>query len=77
MKIGKLEVLNTPAAKRGNALVVQYPYSVCIISYPFKYNTQKQLFTEQFCENCLNLCFLDCRLYVLKTNSTHRPICVH
>lgn len=46
MKIGKLEVLNTPAAKRGNAQVVQYPYSVCIISYPLKYNTQKQLFTE-------------------------------
>lgn len=46
MKIGKLEVLNTPAAKRGNASVVQYPYIVYIISYIFKYNTQKQLFTE-------------------------------
>lgn len=46
MKIGKLEVLNTPAAKRSNALVVQYPCSGCVISYPFKYDTQKQLFTE-------------------------------
>lgn len=42
MKIGKY----TPAAKHGNALVVQYPYSGCIISYQFKYNTQKQLFAE-------------------------------
>lgn len=46
MKIGKLEVLNTSTAKRYNALVVQYPYSVCIISYLLKYNTQKQLFKE-------------------------------
>lgn len=46
MKIGKLEVLNTSAVKRGNALVIQYPYSICIISYPFKYNKQKQSFKE-------------------------------